>query len=563
MATLQQKDSEETNALYEKLRTSDGDALDKVIVDAITSALETGALDSVFDGIRKFFSERSSSVVDPPQLSVLDLLPFIRRSMPLEGHFTQDLVNLIGEYASPREILVAVEEALEHIRSVAESEEEGEDEHHDSTAQELILLMSLSALSIPRQPLRRRTHSGLLAAYVTPISDTIECISTTVPEEEKGRLIIASVSDLIIGLAQWAKDVPDSEDAQKCRRILNDLLLRTLSVLVNYVNSALAERKFEDAQPKLTVQSRASHTKTDWVEGAKSMQKAVQAWSDVNSGPGDIFNMARSPIYGVGVLTLIAHSKWDIDVSAFASVLPTLIASFSFVVDESLALLITFTYQRSSMYALSDENAQLLIPALSSLASQSPDSQTRYIAFRIISQILSRSKPEFRLYLVRELLTDCPIPQMRSAAVGLAKEAVLDAFKVDDRGVLAMILPQLAPSILRHDPPDMFDPLNYPGLSDFLESPEPSRLTECLGFYYVVIQRDTSNLTGIRNAAQIRDTEKEFLAPLRTALRLWQEEINDSTAPQPAMMRLFSLEMALEKVDESLAALVDPGVRGA
>jgi hypothetical protein len=51
----------------------------------------------------------------------------------------------------------------------------------------------------------------------------------------------------------------------------------------------------------------------------------------------------------------------------------------------------------------------------------------------------------------------------------------------------------LGPALFRPNPADLLDDPHL-ALEVFLDTPEPSRLTEALGLYYVVYQRDDQNL---------------------------------------------------------------------
>ena len=85
------------------------------------------------------------------------------------------------------------------------------------------------------------------------------------------------------------------------------------------------------------------------------------------------------------------------------------------------------------------------------------------------------------------------------------KENVLHA--LNGTNVLPVLLPHedifgsswfveiLVPFLFRPYPHDLFDNPNF-DLDEFIYSPEPNRLIECLAFYYVLVQRDTENRVG-------------------------------------------------------------------
>ena len=102
-----------------------------------------------------------------------------------------------------------------------------------------------------------------------------------------------------------------------------------------------------------------------------------------------------------------------------------------------------------------------------------------------------------------DMLTDpSHSPQIRTAAISLVKENVLHALNgtnvlpvlspLEDVFGTSQFLEILGPVLFRPNPHDLFDSLDFDP-DDFIHSPEPNRLIECLAFYYVLIQRDTEN----------------------------------------------------------------------
>ncbi len=140
---------------------------------------------------------------------------------------------------------------------------------------------------------------------------------------------------------------------------------------------------------------------------------------------------------------------------------------------------------------------QVLVP----VAASHPDPSLRNLTYTLISLLLKALPPGPRLASLTELVSpECAFPAMRVAAISLVRDAVLDALTTTtsraERNVLAN--PQLFAAIgrvlLRSEPPDLFEDTSEEKLKEFLEESEPARLTECLGFYYVVLERDEKNL---------------------------------------------------------------------
>jgi len=187
--------------------------------------------------------------------------------------------------------------------------------------------------------------------------------------------------------------------------------------------------------------------------------------------------------------------------------IPPLVSSIqsNTFLDESLAVL---TRSLHSWQATSTDKSSLspditipLTSLLSSIASAHPNPATRFQTFRILSLLLASEEPGLRFQHLVELTGHSEFPQMRVAAVGLVKEALLQGFsttsgKQDNIFLGPLFLRTFGPILFRPEPPDLFagDTLE---MKKFQESSEPARLVECLSLYYVLVQRDHDNLVSI------------------------------------------------------------------
>jgi hypothetical protein len=190
----------------------------------------------------------------------------------------------------------------------------------------------------------------------------------------------------------------------------------------------------------------------------------------------------------------------DIDL---ALILPILISSIqtNSALDECLSILLKFLHhiQASSVSpppTLSPEIVMPLCTILPTVASAHPDPVVRHQAFRIISSLLTLTQPDLRIQLLADLTGDSQLPQMRVAAVGLVKEAILESLSSTKPNLFAspLFLRVFGPILFRPSPTDLFSESKGLSLSSFQESSEPQRLVECLGLYYVLLQRDHRNL---------------------------------------------------------------------
>ena len=145
---------------------------------------------------------------------------------------------------------------------------------------------------------------------------------------------------------------------------------------------------------------------------------------------------------------------------------------------------------------------------LPSLMGVHPDPPTRHMLFRLTALTLSLTEPSLRIQILTDMLTDpTHSPQTQIAAISLVKESVLHALNgtnilpvlspLEDTFGTSWFMEILGPVLFRPNPHDLFDNPNF-DLDDFVYSPEPNRLIECLAFYYVLIQRDTENRVGLK-----------------------------------------------------------------
>jgi len=207
---------------------------------------------------------------------------------------------------------------------------------------------------------------------------------------------------------------------------------------------------------------------------------------------------AKSP--STASLLLLAYlplEDFAANLSNITPFLPILVASMqtNHILDESIAFLLKFLHC-SPNGDLSPEVVVPLLTVLPSLASGHPDGQTRHQVFRVLSLVLSRTPSPLRLETLASLTAESEFPQMRVAAVGLVKEALIQALSQGNSAqsnVFASpaFLRVFGPILFRSDPPDLFTaPLS---IEDFEESHESKRLVECLSLLYVLLQRDEKN----------------------------------------------------------------------
>lgn len=225
-------------------------------------------------------------------------------------------------------------------------------------------------------------------------------------------------------------------------------------------------------------------------------------------------------------LVLLAHNSQALrfPVPWLSSFVPILLTSLqtNVALDESLAIL----YHQ--LHHASELPPEILFPlaeVLPSLASVHPDSSMRFLTFRLFAQLLTFAPSSTRFEILRDLTSASDFPQMRTAAIGLVKEAVLDSISsapsARESNVFASprFVEVFSPILFRPSPPDLFS--SNLSLAEFQDSSEPSRLTECLGLLYILRKRDTDNL--VRNSYFLVTCTDHSIRPASWMIKNWGE----------------------------------------
>ncbi|KAJ6510556.1 hypothetical protein C8R45DRAFT_964498 [Mycena sanguinolenta] len=503
---------------------TESEAIAALVLSATHDENPSVSLDQIYSTLCQ---SRTDSELDP-----LSLLPYL---LPSRQPAAKSLIALIGECGNAKEVMIAVQEILERVQSALDEEDDTDDSVNESPSGQLISLIHLYTSAIPRLKLLKRLPSDTIRPPLSQIQSTIQLAGSRL-RRDQGREIIESVSQLSRNVLSWA-----GEDAA-CKVILQSLLDAAISECSHCIQSSIAQRSFETLYPRLTIRSTVPPGRED---GEKAIEDALTVYLSLSDLP---------PVPTTTHLVLLSHSKAvprDIP-NQLSFMLPILVASIqaNHALDETLSLLLQWLHQSHFPpgQQLSPDISGPLCALLPALASSHPDTDVRHQTFRILSRVLALTAPELRLQILNDLVTDTGFPQMRVAAVGLVKEAVLEALSEPRPSIFASpaFLQVFGPVLLR---PDDVDDL----LSE--ESMEPSRLVECLSLYYILLLRDTSNRTGIRDADQISNVEKILLAPLRSAVLRWMDDTSLADAHMHAIMPLVSLKTSLERVDSAVEGL--------
>lgn len=350
------------------------------------------------------------------------------------------------------------------------------------------------------------------------------------------------------------------------------MLFTGVSSLCNQIRSHLAEGFIEQHFPRKYLHSSIS---PESMVDRDIMAGVVDAATSIEMTP-DTLNSLINTSQNASVITtsivLLAHWKPSPSPTAIANFIPHL-APFlqsSTAVDEVLFLLLQYAHAHATQ-SITTASLDSIIQPLVTLCSTCPDPEKRNTIWVTFSELFKTLSSAARLALLTELLspeTD-PFPQMRVAAVGLVKDSVSDSLsavaslppaerKQSVDILVSRLLAQLGRYLLRPEPPELLShPLEQFDTDAFLESSEPTRLHQCLSLYYMLLVKDVSNLTGVRDSGSISETTRYLLVPLAKVLDLVEQNASEKE-PQAmiAEMQVINpLRMALARVQESLDTL--------
>ena len=390
---------------------------------------------------------------------------------------------------------------------------------------------------------------------------------------DQGRSLIQRVCKLVQAVNSWAESVTDSsEERSSCnvsyfssvkyfkrvtrqQVLLMDLLTNVLVICVSCIHSCVAQRTFAIYYSRLNVNPNLD---ANWESGEQVMQYAIVSMClAANDRVNKKYQQSASVLGytlkaliskpSIANLILLAHidaKTLPKSSSLLDNLLPAILSAFQsgVALDECLALLLNALHNLQES-TVSPEIVVPLCTIISSVASTHADPMVRHQAFRVLALLLSHSPPALRMEALKELTTDQRLPQMRTAAVGLVKEAVLEGLGSTSQNMFAsrLFIQTFGPILYRPDPPDYLSK-DY-STQELCESFEIRRIVESLSLYYVLLQRDKMNKvrgtpdtffflissffqTGIRDRDIIDNIEKTFISPLRGALTRWENNVD-------------------------------------
>ncbi|KAI0746908.1 hypothetical protein C8Q80DRAFT_1178265 [Daedaleopsis nitida] len=518
--------------------------LDVVLTSLITSAVHDKDprihLDVVTDAVRQ---SGCTSSLEP-----LTIIPIVVKC-PKES--ADALIDLMAAECSAKEVVMAIEEIIEtldrHLQEDEGEEGTGDDEtSHLSSAKQLVRLIRAYTITIPRLPKWKQSPADLIESRLAELQSVISLLARDTTSEE-GRNVVSIVSRLGLGLS-------DGADATS-KDLLRKFIDATIGVFVNALSGGMAKKAFAMQFSRLVV----PHPESSTGAAAHSGDALRDTWAALQSLGYTVESYEKLPALP-GLILLAHHPTYTFSVDSLTSFYPTVLSSIqsNLALDEVLSILLSSLAPLRKANPIPELSTDLVAPLISllpHLAANHPDPDIRHYTFRVVSLVLGLSPAPLRFRLLQELLSDEDVPgHMRVAAVGLLKEAVLEGLVAKGKNLFAsrLLLSTFGPIVLRPQPPDL-----SVSLDDFLDSPEPLRLIECLGLYYVLLMRDTEDRTGVRDSAV--SVQSSLLRPLRTRMKAWNAELaaqeDRSDVDHDIAMQLGILNMWLDRVQEAIDSI--------
>ncbi|OSD08143.1 hypothetical protein PYCCODRAFT_1498418 [Trametes coccinea BRFM310] len=514
-----------------------GIALTSLVATAVNDEQPKQSLLSIVDAVKE---SGCASDLEP-----LTILPLVVGS-PRDG--ADEMVDLLSKECSAKELVMAIEEAVEILDSELQSE--GEDDYGNHGPQvpgaiRAVRLIRAYAETIPRLPRWKKAPKDTVESRLSELESVISHLGrdASVPE---GQSIVLAISQLVLALSRGGDN-----DA---KAIMCHLVNSAVGAFPNHFKADLARRAFMRHFSRLVVPHSQSSSNQ---EGSEDVLTGT--WSALRSIGTTTQTCEAAP--SLATFILLAHEpSYTFSIPTLTTFYPTVLSALqaNVALDEILAVLINTLAPLRASTLRPELEADLVIPLvhiLPHIASNHSDPDIRHYTFRILSLVLGLCPPPMRFELLRELLTDEDVPrQMRIAAVGLLKEALLEALASEGQNIFASphLLSTFGPIVLRPDPPGMFDTAT---LEDFVDGPEPLRLVECLGFYYVLLQRDKHNRTGVRDFDSLSNVQRALLVPLETRLGTWKTELASSSSESgedDSALQLDILEMWTRRVRDAV-----------
>ncbi|KAI9303226.1 hypothetical protein BJ944DRAFT_106107 [Cunninghamella echinulata] len=163
---------------------------------------------------------------------------------------------------------------------------------------------------------------------------------------------------------------------------------------------------------------------------------------------------------------------------------------------------------------------------LTSITSMTNDATLRFLGYQLIDQFIKLSTDETRIFILTELLDNCPFPTMKTASIGLLKNQIFYVHRSHLKQHTAT-KPNIfhSPIIVEKFLPIIFNDKNTSFSQQQNEIDQElfwdkfNYHMQALNFYYYLLSWDKQNQTTIWNKEQLEWMQSNYLNPLMSQCR--------------------------------------------
>ncbi|GAA6063062.1 hypothetical protein JCM10212_003007 [Sporobolomyces blumeae] len=600
----------QTRGLQARLRAASRPC-DRELVEALHSALVDHAR-----AVEAGTLATEDSLYDDPFLLISVLAPLLHldKGIDAKADSVHGLLLLVAQHASPREVLLALEEYLARRSDVDGSGDEDslddDDDDDDLSAGPEEVAKSLVTFAPMLSRALSRLKTAKPATFLLNACDSLtHCLEQVVrdgafalPQPTDDRTddsvaldLFEAMSDFYDATVQHLVDRVAEREREDARETIRYSLRTVVGLLHPYVGIDIADEFFLSRHEKYRRPGfgpvSSPRRKTLW----RKLCAASLLSESLDYRISDLFVACRRPSakQAIGSFVLLVHILSstpetplralvpdDTDTasveSIFSKTLPLVRAPFvsstsgsSNIADDEVLFWLWWCLERREDGLVSEQDDGLetdvlypIIEIASSIAALSPFPRTRFLAFQLLTHLVrshtGRATPSneaLQLDLLRELVTTYGTPSFQTACIGIVKDVLADKLERADKNPSSRSL-FLSTRLVDEFGPVLLRahceaPLSEVPLETFLRNHQRG-IVQRLNWYYFVLERDCMNKTGIRSASTTNATESAFLSPLRTRVSEWL-----SVAEDPGdRLDLEIVREGLSRIDGTLSRLL-------
>lgn len=503
--------------VVQKYLESDDTEAQRAVCEVILELLE--------EGDEETKTQRCTLLLEDSALTYIS--PIIRLSSTAPGT-VHSLIQLISRYGRPREVLMALSEALQYVIdraegfSVSDDEEDNrplddDDVDYESLWAEWQMIISGYIIAIPRLPNVRSTPT--LLSLSEEISQSIRSLGPHASTlwSRTCLIMLCSLTDTIWN---WAQKTTDKGGEQAS--LLSGTLFEALVLLGDKVDACLTERWFLQTFPKYGQGPHVSKLPEDhegkWLGGALVYKRALDIVKKLCPSPPlfdrIIYSSSRSTHGTFAAFNILAaaiplrtvdpHLPDPLPQSLLEDMMPVLCAALSGTSIDAGAVWLWWIANRAleskkegaQVVNVGYDEMTMLIELLVPLTAQHPNPGMRLALFKLIGTLISLLSSRDKVLALRHLLEpENLFDTVRIESMSILREETASNNDLLSPDLLAQLAPILFPPVTLSDPDSPYN-LSPP---DLLSSPNPSWWTEVAHYIWFLSTRDSADRSGVRS----------------------------------------------------------------